>query len=170
MIKNLVKAKEISVLTKNEVGALSRMMSFLVNHGINVETIVGYSNQTGRQGNLTFITDNNQEAIDYAKDNIVSNEIKNCQVSCQQAEKLTELITFDKIIVLDPPRAGLHHEVVNKLNKVVPERIIYLSCNLSTQARDVNLLSSNYHPVFTRLYNFFPRTPHVESLVVLERN
>ena len=63
MIKNLVKAKEISVLTKNEVGALSRMMSFLVNHGINVETIVGYSNQTGRQGNLTFITDNNQEAI-----------------------------------------------------------------------------------------------------------
>ncbi len=117
-----------------------------------------------------ILVDNNQEAIDYAKDNIVSNEIKNCQVSCQQAEKLTELITFDKIIVLDPPRAGLHHEVVNKLNKVVPERIIYLSCNLSTQARDVNLLSSNYHPVFTRLYNFFPRTPHVESLVVLERN
>ncbi|MBU1148138.1 MAG: hypothetical protein KKD11_07265, partial [Candidatus Omnitrophica bacterium] len=63
MIRNLVKAKEISVITKNEVGALAHMMSFLVNHGINVETIVGYSNQSGRQGNLTFITDNNQGAI-----------------------------------------------------------------------------------------------------------
>lgn len=63
MIKNLVRAKEISVITRNEVGALSRMMSFLVNHGINVETIAGYSNNTGDQGNLVFITNNNTEAI-----------------------------------------------------------------------------------------------------------
>lgn len=63
MIKNLVMAKEINVGTKNEVGALAKMMSFLVNHGINVETIAGYSNHTGTEGMLTFITDNNQKSI-----------------------------------------------------------------------------------------------------------
>lgn len=64
MIKNLVIAKEISVGTKNEVGALARMMSFLVDHGINVETIAGYSNQAGTEGMLTFITDDNQKSLD----------------------------------------------------------------------------------------------------------
>jgi hypothetical protein len=57
-------AKEISVGTKNEVGALARMMSFLVNNGINVETIAGYSNYKGDEGNLIFITDNNRDALD----------------------------------------------------------------------------------------------------------
>ncbi len=69
MIKNLVKAKEISVGTMNKIGALARMMSFLVDHGINVETIAGYSDQTGRQGNLIFITDNNQKSIAELFDN-----------------------------------------------------------------------------------------------------
>jgi hypothetical protein len=64
VIKSLVVAKEISVGTKNEVGALARMMSFLVNHGINVETIAGYSNRTGTEGMLTFITDDNQKSLD----------------------------------------------------------------------------------------------------------
>ena len=63
MIKNLVRAKEISVLTKNEIGTLARMMSFLIDHGINVEAIAGYSDQTGMQGNIVFITDDNQKSI-----------------------------------------------------------------------------------------------------------
>ena len=63
MIKNLVRTKEISIGLKNEVGALARMMSFLVNHGINVETIAGYSDRTGTQGSLIFITNNNQKSI-----------------------------------------------------------------------------------------------------------
>ena len=63
MIKNLTRAREISVTTRNEIGALSRMMSFLVNHGINIEAIAGYSNSTGDSGNLVFITNNNKTAI-----------------------------------------------------------------------------------------------------------
>jgi len=63
VIKNLVRTKEISVAIRNEVGALARMMSFLVNHGINVETIAGYSDRTGTQGSLIFITNNNQKSI-----------------------------------------------------------------------------------------------------------
>ncbi len=64
MIKNMIRAKEISVVTVNEIGALSRMMSFLVNHGINVETIAGHSSYSGNQGNLIFITDNNTAAVE----------------------------------------------------------------------------------------------------------
>src|SRR3989339_1064461 len=90
------------------------------------------------------------------------------QAECMPAEKMTELITSDKIIIVDPPRAGLHEDVVKRILAQKPARVIYLSCNLSTQARDIKLLSEGYGVVFTKLYNFFPRTPHVEGLVVLE--
>lgn len=63
MIRNLVKGKEISVSVANEVGVLAKMTSFLVNHGINIETIVGYSSNMGNQGELIFITDNNVAAV-----------------------------------------------------------------------------------------------------------
>ncbi len=63
MIKNLVRTKEIRARVRNEVGALARMMSFLVNHGINVETIAGYSDQTGTQGSIIFVTENNEKTI-----------------------------------------------------------------------------------------------------------
>jgi hypothetical protein len=55
--------KEISVVVTNEVGALARTVSFLVNHGVNVEAVAGYSNNLGDQGELIFITDNNEAAI-----------------------------------------------------------------------------------------------------------
>jgi hypothetical protein len=58
-----MRAREISVGIRNEIGALARMMSFLTDHGINVETIAGYSDQSGEQGNLIFITDNNRKSI-----------------------------------------------------------------------------------------------------------
>jgi hypothetical protein len=64
MIKNLIKTKEITVPVKNEVGALARMMSFLVNHGINVEAMTGSADHLGEEGKLIFITDNNEDAID----------------------------------------------------------------------------------------------------------
>ena len=63
MIKTVTRSKEISVVVMNEVGALARTMSFLVNHGINVLTIAGYSNNDGNQGELIFITENNESAI-----------------------------------------------------------------------------------------------------------
>jgi len=69
VIKKLVRAKEIRVMANNEIGALARMMSFLVNHGINVETVIGYSDQTGTSGSLIFITDDNQKSINALLDN-----------------------------------------------------------------------------------------------------
>ena len=85
------------------------------------------------------------------------------------SEQALEYITADKTIILDPPRAGLHADVITRLLEVLPGRIIYLSCNPVTQARDVAMLAEGYGIRAHRGYNFFPRTPHIEHLVILDR-
>lgn len=115
------------------------------------------------------LVDNNSEAIEYAKDNILLNNLSNAVAELCPAEKITDLIKSDKIIIFDPPRTGLHEDVIKKVLKEKPERVVYLSCNISTHARDIKMLCEGYKVVFLKLYNFFPRTPHVESLCVLER-
>lgn len=85
------------------------------------------------------------------------------------SEKALEYITPDMTVIVDPPRAGLHKDVVEQLLSIQPPRIIYLSCNPVTQARDVALLSAVYGVRHHKGYNFFPRTPHIEHLVVLDR-
>ena len=85
------------------------------------------------------------------------------------SEQALEHITSDRTIILDPPRAGLHADVVDRLLDQLPERIIYLSCNPVTQARDASLLLEKYQITHVQGYNFFPRTPHIENLIILER-
>jgi 23S rRNA (uracil1939-C5)-methyltransferase len=85
------------------------------------------------------------------------------------SESALEHITTDATIILDPPRAGLHADVVARLLETAPARIIYLSCNPVTQARDVALLAEKYGVKHHMGYNFFPATPHIEHLVVLDR-
>lgn len=111
--------------------------------------------------------DNNKEAVEYAMENIALNKLKNYEARMISAEKITELITADKVVILDPPREGLHPKVVERLLETNPSKVIYLSCNLTTQARDIKFLLDKYSVKFQQLYNFFPATPHVESLVVL---
>lgn len=86
------------------------------------------------------------------------------------SEHALEYLTPEATVILDPPRAGLHQVVVDKLLEAKPSRIIYLSCNPVTQARDVALLSGQYHITHHKGYNFFPRTPHIEHLVVIDAN
>ena len=85
------------------------------------------------------------------------------------SESALEHITGDATIIVDPPRAGLHEDVIAKLLEAAPERIVYLSCNPATQARDVARLAETYGIRSHRGYNFFPRTPHIEHLVVLDK-
>ncbi len=115
------------------------------------------------------LIDNTTEAIEYARHNISVNGLNGFTAQAIPAEHMTELITTNSNIILDPPRSGLHQNVIHRLLKVQPERIIYLSCNLSTQARDIMLLSTVYRVVQLKLYNFFPRTPHTEGLCILQR-
>lgn len=84
------------------------------------------------------------------------------------SENALEHISSDATVIVDPPRAGLHEDVVKKLLETKPGRIIYLSCNPVTQARDVARLAESYGIRAHKGYNFFPRTPHIEHLVVLD--
>jgi 23S rRNA (uracil1939-C5)-methyltransferase len=72
------------------------------------------------------------------------------------------------VVITDPPRAGMHADVVTRLNELLPERIVYVSCNASTQARDVQLLSENYMVTKMRPVDMFPHTHHVENVALLE--
>lgn len=83
-------------------------------------------------------------------------------------EKSLEYITADKPVIFDPPRAGLHAKVTQKVLETLPPKIIYLSCNPATQARDLALLQEKYTIKYFETFNFFPRTPHIETLAVLE--
>ncbi|MBQ8156210.1 class I SAM-dependent RNA methyltransferase [Candidatus Saccharibacteria bacterium] len=84
-----------------------------------------------------------------------------------KSEEALEYIAPDQTVILDPPRAGCDTKLIDKLLEAKPQKIIYLSCNPATQARDVKALLDTYHIDLIKTYNFFPRTPHIENLVVL---
>ncbi len=84
-----------------------------------------------------------------------------------KSEEVLGYIAPDQTVILDPPRAGCDRKLIEKLNEIKPKTIIYLSCNPATQARDIKLLLENYHIRTVKTFNFFPRTPHIENLVVL---
>ncbi len=86
-----------------------------------------------------------------------------------KSEDALEYIAPDQTVIVDPPRAGCFTTVIEKFLEVLPERIIYLSCNPITQARDLVGLQAKYRIQKIAPYNFFPRTPHLENLIVLER-
>lgn len=113
----------------------------------------------------TTLVESDETNIAMAEQNTVGTDIK---VVHATSETALEHITSDTILILDPPRAGLHKDVIKQIAEVGPLQVIYLSCNPVTQARDVKMLSSCYSVTEARGYNFFPRTPHIESLIVLE--
>lgn len=84
-----------------------------------------------------------------------------------KSEQALEYITHNITLIVDPPRAGLHENVCEAILERRPSQIIYLSCNPVTQARDIAKLLPYYKIVHQRAFNFFPRTPHIENLVVL---
>ena len=95
------------------------------------------------------------------------NAAKGIKVVHASSETALEYITADSTIIVDPPRAGLHRSVIDKIVEVRPLQVVYLSCNPSTQARDIKLLKEYYDISYAQGFNFFPRTPHIESLIVL---
>jgi len=110
----------------------------------------------------------NESAVKEMETNIANLNKESARAVLSSSEKALDYITSDATIIVDPPRAGLDKTVIEKLIEVLPGRIVYLSCNPVTQARDVALLSQNYSVVAHQGYNFFPRTPHIEHLVILD--
>lgn len=115
------------------------------------------------------------EAIEDAKINSEINEIGN---TLFYAGDMKDILTDDfvkqhgrpDVIITDPPRAGMHNDVIDVILKAHPKRIVYVSCNPATQARDLALLSPDYRVVAVQPVDMFPHTPHVENVVLLEES
>ena len=126
---------------------------------------IGLSVARGRDVTLVEI---NEAATAEMQANVSNLGLKNAFVVLSPAELANEYITGEIQLILDPPRAGLHTAVIERILHVLPKRIIYLSCNPATQARDLALLSAKYQISDLKVFNFFPRTPHIESLATLD--
>ena len=72
------------------------------------------------------------------------------------------------IIITDPPRDGMHKKVVEQIMKIEPKRVVYVSCNSATQARDIALMDKKYKVTHIQPVDMFPQTHHVENIIVLE--
>lgn len=114
------------------------------------------------------------EAIEDAKVNSGLNGISN---TLFYAGDMKDILTDDfisahgkpDVIITDPPRAGMHQDVVNTILNAAPDRIVYVSCNPATQARDLGLLDTSYKVAAVQPVDMFPHTPHVENVVLLKR-
>jgi 23S rRNA (uracil1939-C5)-methyltransferase len=115
-----------------------------------------------------------EEAVQDARINSELNGIHNCSFfSGDMKDVLSESFFKEQgkpdVIITDPPRAGMHEDVVKIISDAEPERIVYVSCNPSTQSRDIQLLSMKYSVAAVQPVDMFPHTHHVENVVLLVR-
>ncbi len=114
------------------------------------------------------------EAIEDARANAAANGIANCTF---YAGDMKDILTEDfirqngqpDVIILDPPRAGIHPDVAEVILRAAPPRMVYVSCNPASQARDLAILSSRYRITAVQPVDMFPHTQHVENVCKLER-
>jgi 23S rRNA (uracil1939-C5)-methyltransferase len=92
---------------------------------------------------------------------------RSTKVVAGSSESSLNYIRRDASVVFDPPRIGLHKLVVASVLEKLPPVVVYLSCNPATQARDLAKLQTAYKVTHLSIYNFFPRTPHIETLAIL---
>ncbi|TMU55975.1 23S rRNA (uracil(1939)-C(5))-methyltransferase RlmD [Flagellimonas algicola] len=114
------------------------------------------------------------EAISDAKNNALGNDISNVEFYVGDMKNVftTEFIEQHgqpDVIITDPPRDGMHKQVVEQLLQVAAQRIVYVSCNSATQARDLALLDEKYQVIQVQPVDMFPQTHHVENVVLLEK-
>jgi 23S rRNA (uracil1939-C5)-methyltransferase len=112
------------------------------------------------------------EAIADAKINAQLNEIKNVEFFAGDMKNVFNDAFIEKhgkpdVIITDPPRDGMHKNVVAKLLDILPKHIVYVSCNSATQARDLALMKEQYAILKTQAVDMFPQTHHVENVVLL---
>jgi 23S rRNA (uracil1939-C5)-methyltransferase len=117
--------------------------------------------------------DSVEEGIKAAYENAERNNIENCTFYTGDMKEIftDEFITKNgnpDVIITDPPRDGMHKKVVEKILKIGAKRIVYVSCNSATQARDFALMSEKYKLIHIQPVDMFPQTHHVENIVVME--
>jgi 23S rRNA (uracil1939-C5)-methyltransferase len=142
----------------------------LINSHVSGESVIDMYGGVGSIGLSVsanpVIVELDEATVAMAKENAAGTQATVVHAS---TEKALEYITQEKILIVDPPRAGLHKDVVAKILEVEPKKVIYLSCNPATQARDIDLLQEKYSITSFEGFNFFPHTPHIETLAILQR-
>ncbi|MGM9765325.1 MAG: 23S rRNA (uracil(1939)-C(5))-methyltransferase RlmD [Candidatus Cryptobacteroides sp.] len=155
-------ARKLAALTGNEVvydlytgtGTIAQFVSSKASKVIGIEYV--------------------KEAIDDARRNAEANRIDNCTFF---AGDMKDVLTSDfinghgrpDVMIIDPPRAGMHPDVVKVILEAEPERIVYVSCNPASQARDLALLADKYTITAVQPVDMFPQTMHVENVCALVR-
>ncbi len=132
-----------------------------------VQPIIDFYSGVGTIGiplGASALVESEPANIKMAKQNFGHKRIKIIKTT---AEKSLDCIPDKGVLIVDPPRAGLHTKVTDEILIAQPDMVVYLSCNPSTQARDLGLLQEVYRIQSLAGYNFFPRTPHIESLAVM---
>jgi 23S rRNA (uracil1939-C5)-methyltransferase len=114
------------------------------------------------------------EAIEAAKENAQFNNIENTEFFVGDMKKVFNDDFINQhgtpdVIITDPPRDGMHNDVIKQLLKISADKIIYVSCNSATQARDLELLDVDYIVSKSQAVDMFPQTFHVENVVLLEK-
>ena len=156
------KIKELAFITKDDLvydlytgtGTIAQFIAKQAKHVVGLESV--------------------PEAIEAAKENAKNNNIDNCSFFVGDMKKsfTDEFIKKNgtpDIIITDPPRDGMHKKVVEQILKIGAKRIVYISCNSSTQARDLALMDSMYKVTHIQPLDMFPQTHHVENILVLEK-
>ena len=155
------KTKELANIKKNEVvydlytgtGTIAQFVANSAKKVIGIDSVI--------------------EGIEAAFINAKQNNITNCSFYCGDMKEIFSEHFIKKnghpdIIIADPPREGIHKKVIEQILKIKPNRIIYVSCNSATQARDINILSDIYKVKKIQPVDMFPQTHHVENIVSLE--
>ena len=114
------------------------------------------------------------DAISAAKENAERNNITNCEFFVGDMKNVfnQEFINTHgqpDVIITDPPRDGMHKDVVQQILNIAPQKIVYVSCNSATQARDLELMKDIYNITKVQAVDMFPQTHHVENIVLLEK-
>ena len=113
-----------------------------------------------------------EDAIIDAKKNAALNNISHAHFFAGDVIKICNADFFDThgypdVIITDPPRAGMHEKLLNKLLEIAAPKIVYVSCNTATQARDIALLSEKYKVEKVQPVDMFPHTHHIECVALL---
>lgn len=155
------KAREFAGLTGNElvydlytgVGTIALFVSKLAKKVVGIESV--------------------EQAIEDAKKNAALNQITHADFFAgDMKDMLTQAFIethgMPDVVITDPPRAGMHEDVINQLLQVRPKKIVYVSCNPATQARDIALMTEVYEVEKVQAVDMFPHTHHVENIALLK--
>ena len=155
------KTKELASITKNDL---------VYDLYTGIGTIAQYVATSAKK---VVGIDSVEEGIKAANENAERNKIENCTFyTGDMKEIFTDEFIVENgtpdVIITDPPRDGMHKKVVEQILKIGAKRIVYISCNSATQARDLSLMDNLYKVTQIQPIDMFPQTHHVENIVVLE--